>query len=104
MKYSKAERIFVHDTLDSAFNSAYSYVVKKFGFMSSKTFYASAAWRKLPITTVQSRLLEKWNINMWEGINRGDASDLLLKRTLGALREARKLQKVESQKIKTNSY
>jgi hypothetical protein len=103
VKYSKTIHVFKHDTLESAFNAAYTYVIKKFGYNSSKIFRTSAAWRMRSVTEFQVELLRKWEIEIWDGINRGQASDLLLKRKLGAIQETKKIQSLEKQKIKANS-
>jgi hypothetical protein len=102
IKYSGTKHVFRHDTLESAFNAAYTYVIKKFGYNSSKIFHTSAEWRKRPVSEGQTKLLQKWEIEIWDGIKRGQASDLLLKRRLGAIQETRKIHKVEEKMIKDN--
>ena len=62
--------------------------------MRSKKFQLSATWRKLPVSEDQRQLLQKWNIDKWIAkMTRGEASDLLLKRSLGAVGDARKVKK-----------
>ena len=104
VKYSSTKRVFTHDTLESAFNAANTFIVKRFGYMSSLKFHMSADWRKLPITDIQKTLLKKWNIEIWNGMKRGQASDLLLKRQLGAMQESRIFEKQEKQIIKAKFH
>lgn len=69
--------------------------------MASQKFNTSAKWRQQPVTADQSKVLQNRRIEVWGGITRGEASNLLLKHKLGALRESRKIQK---QKMITKSF
>ena len=88
-QFSKSELLFQHDTLESAFDAADTFIRRKIGFHRANALTRYAPWRQQPPTPNQRKLLHKWNL--WRDyISRGEAAELLMKRMHGSLSSSRK--------------
>ena len=99
-RFIKQELLFVHDGIDSAFHAADTYIVDQIGHFRSLQLTPYAKWRKEPATKSQINLLNKWKLG-WKYINRGEASDLLMKRMNGSLKAQKERDKVQKKASKT---
>ena len=100
--YQEKSLLFYHTSLLAAIQGADTYILNQIGYIQSQSLSHFASWRLKKASSDQLALLKKWGIG-WEGITKGEASDLIMRRTNGATQETKRVRKQAAKQERMSS-